>query len=208
MSTNACSIISVLDQHEAKINSPVLGLRGSIVGKPSEVMMTMTTSTANHTPPGTPQQQRTHQSLPQPGRCRPHQNPMLGAIATKVLTTRRFYVNLLPRSHPTTQTTPSSTPLSTTMKDTRNQANAPPPHPILPFYKKGMTSSRNSTTSILKSEHSAMNTFTHAPTTLRTPRATTSPTSTTTTNDKRMTQTSLVTDSGNSKNSTTSSFSS
>jgi len=39
-------------QHpKAKIISPVLWLHGTPIGKPSEVMMTMTTLMANHTPP-------------------------------------------------------------------------------------------------------------------------------------------------------------
>jgi len=55
--------ISVLHECTSKIISPVLKLRGMAVGKPSEVMMTMTTSTAPPTPPEHPPQ-ATHNLKP------------------------------------------------------------------------------------------------------------------------------------------------
>ncbi len=85
-------------QHpKAKIISPVLWLHGTPIGKPSEVMMTMTTLMANHTPPSTPHQQWTSLSLPQPGRYWKHQNLMFGATTTTVLTIWNFYVHAPPR---------------------------------------------------------------------------------------------------------------
>jgi len=56
MNTFPVDIILVLKQPDAKIISPVLKLRGAPIGKLLEVMMAMTTLTANHTPPRHPPQ--------------------------------------------------------------------------------------------------------------------------------------------------------
>jgi len=120
-------------------------------------MMTMRTLMANHTPPSTPHKQWTSPSLPKPGRSWQHQNSMFGATTTTVTNLRISYVEVLPRLPHTLQMMPSSTSLSTMMTDTHNQSLL---HLTLPFYKSGMTSAPNSTTSSLNLLNSAMNTIT------------------------------------------------
>jgi len=123
------------------------------LGKPTEVMMTMTTLMANHTPPGTPQHHQASPSLPQPGRYQPNKNPMFGATTMKNLTNQKFYVNVLPRFPTTCQMLQLPTSLLMMM--------TPLPHLTLLLRKNGTNSMMNATTSTLNSfTYTSLNTAT------------------------------------------------
>jgi len=148
-------IILVLNQLESKIISPVLKLHRLAIGKPSEVMMTMATLTANHTSPRhPPHDQRTSPSRPQTGRGRPQQHPTLGATTTKITNPQNSYVEGLPRPPLTIPTMPPSLILLTMMTAIHNQS---PQHPTTPWYKSGKSSVPSSTTSSLNLQNSMQN---------------------------------------------------
>jgi len=106
--------------------------------------------------PSTPHQQQTSPSLPQPGRCQQHQNPMFSATTAAVMTHQISYAKVLPRLPPNFQPMPLSTSLSMTITDTCNQSLQ---HPTLPFYKSDMTSALNSMTSTWNLLNSVLNTI-------------------------------------------------